>query len=124
MSIYDVSEAYMKAMDIYDKREAYKRADEAHRRDMENITQKKAQATDTQVGGDHYKTMGVQPLDVTFQRYGYEGAFHALTAKVDKYLHRGKGDPIEQMDKAIHCIEMMKEYYKKSEGVDGDECSS
>ena len=59
-------------------------------------------ANDTQVGGDHYRKHAIQPWDI-IDEYGldfYEGC--AL-----KYLLRSK-DPakrIEDLQKAIHCIE-------------------
>ena len=66
-----------------------------------------------QVGGTHYKTMRLQPIEACYQRYGLPGVKAAVHVKVDKYLGRNKGNPIEDIDKAIHCLELLKEFYRK-----------
>jgi len=73
-------------------------------------------ALGTQVAGDHYTEMGIQPIEVCFKRHGYAGVKIALQLKVDKYLSRKKDDELEQLNKAIHCIELMKEFYEKENG--------
>jgi hypothetical protein len=74
-------------------------------------------ALDKQVGGDHYKTQGIQPLEITYLNYGYEGLSAAVYTKVNKYLTRDKGDHLENLDKAIHCIEIQKEIYERDAKV-------
>ena len=73
-------------------------------------------ALHAQVGGDHYTGMGIQPIEVCFKRHGYAGVKIALQVKVDKYLSRSKDEELEQLNKAIHCIELMKEFYDKENG--------
>ena len=70
-------------------------------------------ALDMQVGGNHYKTMRLQPIEACYQRYGIPGVKAAVHTKVDKYLGRDKGNPIEDIDKAIHCLELLKGFYLK-----------
>lgn len=72
---------------------------------------KPASAFDTQVGGDHYKTMGMQPVEF------------ALINKLDffqkdilKYTTRRKGDKakrLEDLYKAKHYLEMYIEAVEK-----------
>ena len=62
-----------------------------------------------QVGGDHYIKMGLQPLEATYLTYGYLGMKAAVFTKVLKYINRDKDDEEEQISKAIHCLELLKE---------------
>lgn len=67
-------------------------------------------ALDIQVGGDHYKTMGVQPFEATYANFGYEGLRAAVYTKVLKYLGRKKGDShVQDIEKAIHCLQIQLE---------------
>jgi len=71
---------------------------------------------DTQVGGDHYKKLGIQPFELVRANFGYEGLRAAVYAKVNKYLLRNKGDHIYRVgelkahkisvEKAIHCLQV------------------
>jgi hypothetical protein len=58
--------------------------------------------------GTHYTDMKMQPLELAW-RIKATPAF----TKVAKYTTRVKDDPIEQMDKAIHCCEIEKELNNK-----------
>ena len=66
-------------------------------------------ALDTQVGGDHYKRMGLQPFEVTLANFGYIGLKAAVYNKVLKYLGRTKGDELEDIDKSIHCLQILRD---------------
>ena len=68
---------------------------------------------DRQVGGGHYKELGCQPLELTYLNYGYEGLRAAVYCKVNKYQLRTKGDPVVNLEKAIHCLEIQLEFLKK-----------
>jgi len=71
---------------------------------------------DQQIGGDHYKTMKVQPLEATYNNFGYEGLQAAVYCKVDKYLRRNKGGlekHIEDIGKARHVLEIQEEFARK-----------
>ena len=71
-------------------------------------------ALDTQEGGDHYKTLGIQPVEITHANFGYEGVRAACYTKVNKYLTRNKGDHELNLKKAIHCLQLQLELYYKS----------
>lgn len=65
------------------------------------------EAKEKQVGGDHYTKHDIQPWDIVDE---YKLSFYAGSAL--KYLLRNKGDlrkKIEDIDKAIHCLEKEKE---------------
>lgn len=61
-------------------------------------------ATNSQVDGDHYKVMGVQPIELAY----YLGASPCF-CKLAKYLTRDKGDRLVNLRKALHCIELEEE---------------
>ena len=62
-----------------------------------------------QVGGTHYKDMGVQPLEACYLNYGYIGLEAAVYTKVLKYLGRDKKSKVQDIGKAIHCLEILRE---------------
>lgn len=66
-------------------------------------------ALDTQVGGDHYKKLGLQPLEHTYLNYGYVGLKASVHTKIDKYLLRNKDNEVEQLKKARHCLDVLIE---------------
>lgn len=68
-------------------------------------------ATGSQVGGDHYTKMGVQPLEMTYANFGYAGIQASMYTKVNKYLTRDKGTHRQDLTKAIHVLQMQLEYY-------------
>ena len=74
--------------------------------DMDTLTS----ATSTQVGGDHYKNQGIQPLEATFANFGYEGVRASIYTKVGKYLTRDKGTHKQDIAKAIHVLQMQLEF--------------
>lgn len=58
---------------------------------------------ETQVGGDHYKSMAIQPIE-----FSYRNGLDPLAAKVIKYVSRWrtKGG-VRDLHKAIHVIELL-----------------
>ena len=72
------------------------------------------EATTKQVGGDHYKDQGIQPLELTYLNFGYAGVKASLDTKVNKYLTRNKANEGEDIRKAIHCLEMLAEFKHRS----------
>ena len=70
-------------------------------------------ATNSQVGGNHYKNQGVQPIEATFANFGYEGIRASIYTKVNKYLTRDKGTHRQDITKAIHVLQMQLEFYDK-----------
>ncbi len=62
-------------------------------------------ATDTQIGGDHYKHMPIQPME-----YSMKNNLNACQHTAIKYITRYKVKGQKQdLLKAIHCIEMLIE---------------
>lgn len=61
-------------------------------------------ALNKQVAGNHYKNQKVQPIELTYM-LGQTPAF----CKVCKYATRIKDSPIQQLNKALHCIELDEE---------------
>lgn len=62
-------------------------------------------ASDTQVGGDHYRKLAIQPVEfITRNGLGF------CEGNVIKYIcrHAAKGGA-EDLDKAIHYIELLRE---------------
>ena len=66
-------------------------------------------ALDTQVAGDHYKSMVIQPVEfITRNKLGF------LEGNAIKYLSRWRHKNGRQdLQKAIHCIELLIEMYDK-----------
>ena len=59
----------------------------------------KKSALETQQGGNHYKTMKLQPVEL-----GYKVGATPCFVKLAKYLTRNKNDKKENLEKAFHCI--------------------
>lgn len=66
-------------------------------------------ALSTQVDGDHYKKLKMQPLELAY----LIGGTPCFT-KLAKYMTRDKGDRNINLDKAIHCIQIEQELNKTS----------
>lgn len=63
-------------------------------------------AEQDQVGGSHYKSLKIQPM-----RYSMANGLNACQATVIKYVTRYKEKGgIEDLRKAIHCIELLIEF--------------
>ena len=87
--------------------------------DWDRVAKVARQSTmDKQVGGSHYTDQGIQPLEVTYENFGYYGVRAALYTKVNKYLSRNKGNHLQDLEKAKHCIELQIEFAKR--GCVGD----
>lgn len=63
-------------------------------------------ALEVQEGGSHYKTLGIQPVE-----YIAANDLSYFEGNVVKYVtrHRDKGG-VEDIDKAIHYLQMIKEF--------------
>ena len=61
---------------------------------------------DKQVGGDHYKTCGIQPVE-----YIYANKLDYFEGNVVKYItrHRTKGQGKKDIEKAIHYAQLILE---------------
>ena len=74
---------------------------------------KKASALDTQVGGDHYKSMAIQPLE-----FAILNRLDFFQKDILKYITRRKGDKakrLEDLDKAKHYLEIYIEAVTKDQ---------
>ena len=90
---------------------AYDSPSQKNYTDYNNEVNAKYSALNTQVAGDHYKKQGLQPFEITFANFGYKGVQAAVYTKVNKYLTREKGDHRENVEKAIHCLQIQLELY-------------
>ena len=72
---------------------------------------KAAHPMDTQVGGDHYKTKGLQPLEAVYMNYGLAGLEAAVFTKVNKYFRDKSGieKKLEDCMKAQHVLQIFQE---------------
>ena len=71
-----------------------------------NLEKEAIIATERQVGGDHYKTCKIQPVD-----YIVENNLTFLEGNVVKYItrHRRKGEGARDIEKVIHYCELILE---------------
>lgn len=71
---------------------------------------------DKQVGGNHYKKFKIQPIEfIQANNLTYE------QGNIIKYICRYDfKDGIEDLDKAIHYIELIKEHFLKEQKKDED----
>lgn len=70
-------------------------------------------ALDTQIGGDHYKGMAIQPAE-----YIVKNGIGFLEGMVIKYVSRWeKKGGIEDLEKAIHCLQLRVEMAKQGTKV-------
>ena len=78
---------------------------ESHTEETKTI-QQEVKATETQVGGDHYTKLAIQPM-----QYSMENGLDALQHTVIKYVTRFRDKAgIEDLEKAKHCIDMLIEF--------------
>ena len=70
-------------------------------------------ALDTQIGGNHYKSMAIQPA-----QYIVANGIGFLEGMVIKYVSRWeKKGGIEDLEKAIHCLQLRVEMAKQGKGM-------
>lgn len=84
-----------------------KEACEAHAKSLP----KSNRALDTQVGGDHYKSLPIQPME-----YSMANGLNACQHTAIKYITRAydKGNFEEEVDKAIHTLQLWKELERRN----------
>lgn len=72
---------------------------------LDDRTLPKVAASAQQIGGDHYRKLVIQPAE-----YTQKNNLTYLEGAVVKYISRYKSkNGIEDLDKAIHCIQLIKE---------------
>ena len=72
-------------------------------------------ALEKQVGGDHYKKLGVQPMELVLANMGFIAFEGACYTKINKYMIRHKDDKVEQLKKARHVLDMWIEEAEKQQ---------
>lgn len=78
---------------------------------MVDIKVKEAPAWGSQVAGSHYTKMKIQPME-----YSMANSFNALQHTAIKYISRyDSKNGIEDLKKAIHCINMLIEFEEEDE---------
>jgi hypothetical protein len=77
--------------------------------DAEEEIRDSLKASETQEGGNHYTDLKIQPLELTYLNFGYEGLKAAIYTKVNKYMLRKKDNELGQLKKARHCLDILIE---------------
>ena len=74
-----------------------------------SYNQFKALSFDSQVGGDHYTKMRIQPM-----QFSMANNLNAMQHTIIKYVTRVdlKGNGDEDIDKAIHTLQLWKQWRK------------
>tara|TARA_R110000851_G_scaffold280929_1_gene434308 strand:+ start:877 stop:1332 length:456 start_codon:yes stop_codon:yes gene_type:complete len=76
---------------------------------INGFEEEKVSASETQVAGNHYSKLKIQPMEYCLQNdlnYGQSNAIKYITRYKDK-------NGIEDLKKAIHCIELLIEFEEK-----------
>lgn len=63
-------------------------------------------ALDVQVGGDHYKTMAIQPMEFSMLN-GMDACQHTIIKYVARFRQKGG---VQDLEKAKHVIDMLIEF--------------
>ena len=59
-----------------------------------------------QVGGEHYTSLGFQPLEIVLANKGYIAFSGACYTKILKYTSRAKDNEVGQLKKARHVLDL------------------
>ena len=70
--------------------------------------------TRSQMGGDHYSSLDVQPLDVAYA-WGLSGALYSSVKYIAR--HGRKGPPVPDLQKACHFIALEMEKVHGCKGM-------
>lgn len=68
-------------------------------------------ALDTQIGGSHYKSMPIQPMEYSMKN-GLDACQHTIIKYVTRFREKGG---IEDLEKAKHCIDLLIGFEKEKE---------
>lgn len=68
-------------------------------------------ALDIQVGGDHYKSMPIQPMEFSMAN-NMDACQHTVIKYVSRFREKGG---IQDLEKAKHVIDMLIEFERKSQ---------
>lgn len=70
-------------------------------------------ALDVQIGGGHYKTMAIQPMEFSMLN-NMDACQHTIIKYVSRFREKGG---IEDLEKAKHVIDMLIEFEAKKQPV-------
>ena len=76
-------------------------------------------ALDTQIGGNHYKTMPIQPMEFSMAN-GLDACQHTIVKYVTRFREKGG---VQDLEKAKHVIDMLIEF-EQDAGAEGEENKS
>lgn len=68
----------------------------------------KLPALKTQIGGDHYKDMAIQPMTYSMAN-GLDACQHTIVKYVSRFRQK---NGIEDLEKARHCLDLLIEFEK------------
>ena len=68
-------------------------------------------ALKTQVGGDHYKGLAIQPMEYSMSN-GLDACQHTIIKYVTRFREKGG---VSDLEKAKHCIDMLIEFETAAE---------
>lgn len=71
-----------------------------------------ASALGTQIGGDHYKKMAIQPMEYSMAN-GLDACQHTAIKYITRFRDKGG---VEDLRKAMHVIQMLIEFEEKKNG--------
>ena len=95
----------------------YRFEHESHEDYMVRRLKQEREALDQQIGGDHYKDCGIQPVE-----YIHANTLDYFEGNVVKYItrHRTKGEGRKDIEKAIHYAQLILALdYNNGEETDG-----
>jgi len=67
-------------------------------------------ALESQIGGGHYKDMKIQPMEYSMAN-GLDACQHTAVKYISRFRQK---NGVEDLRKAIHCIEMLIEFEEQS----------
>jgi TATA-binding protein-associated factor Taf7 len=67
-------------------------------------------ALDTQVGGDHYKKLKIQPMEYSMAN-GLDACQHTAIKYITRFRDKGG---VADLEKAKHCIDMLIEFERRA----------
>jgi hypothetical protein len=68
-------------------------------------------ALDTQIGGDHYKSLNIQPMQYSMAN-GLNACQHTAIKYITRYASKGG---IADLEKAKHCIDLLIDFIREDE---------
>lgn len=71
-------------------------------------------ALDTQIGGDHYKHLAIQPMEYSMKN-GLDACQHTAIKYITRFREKGG---IADLEKAKHCIDMLIEFEQQKQPME------